>query len=244
MSMEPQHYHEDLPAFALDALDPDERRVVEAHIAVCVSCRLAAEEVRCVVEQLAFTAPLLRPSPKLKERLMARIAADRRAQRPPTRRLLRVSQAVMAAMLAVLLLWNIHMTSQVSSLSNERAKLSAQLQTEWEILAQQDRISRTLVGTANAPDARGTIFMQPGSPKAMVIVDGLDPLPSTKVYKCWLIRNGATYPNAAFNVSDQGHAGVVIEAGDTMESYSKLLITIDSSNNTGSPGETVLMGDL
>jgi predicted anti-sigma-YlaC factor YlaD len=57
------------------ALAPEERRALEAHLAVCPGCRDAIETQRLVRSVLA-ERPLLEPSPALSARIAADIAAE------------------------------------------------------------------------------------------------------------------------------------------------------------------------
>jgi Putative zinc-finger len=73
------HVEDLAPAYALDALDPAERDLVERHARLCPDCaRLLAEERR-VVSLLPFTVPPARPGPDVKVALFARIAHAQRA---------------------------------------------------------------------------------------------------------------------------------------------------------------------
>jgi hypothetical protein len=73
-----------LDAAALDALDPQEREAVLAHLAGCQSCRAELEAVRATASHLAFAAPVTALGVDARERihtrLMDRIAADARAR--------------------------------------------------------------------------------------------------------------------------------------------------------------------
>ena len=46
-----------LAAYALEALEPEERLRVEAHLAGCAACRAALAEYQAVAEGLALAAP-------------------------------------------------------------------------------------------------------------------------------------------------------------------------------------------
>ena len=66
-----------MEAYALGALDADERMGLDAHLASgCVNCIKAIEEARWLVSQLAYLAPDQAPPPLLKERLMRAVRAE------------------------------------------------------------------------------------------------------------------------------------------------------------------------
>ena len=70
-------FRELIEAYALGALDADERAQLEAHLATgCTECTKALEEARWLVSQLAYTAPEAQPSEMLKGRLMKTVRAE------------------------------------------------------------------------------------------------------------------------------------------------------------------------
>jgi anti-sigma-K factor RskA len=77
-------FRERTEAYALGALDPEERVALEAHLASpCPDCTKAVEEARWLVSQLAYTAPEAAPSDMLKGRLMQTVRAEAQSQAKP-----------------------------------------------------------------------------------------------------------------------------------------------------------------
>jgi anti-sigma-K factor RskA len=73
-------FRELIEAYALGALDAEERASFEAHLASgCQDCTKAVEEARWVVSQLGYLAPDARPSELLKGRLMQTVRNEARA---------------------------------------------------------------------------------------------------------------------------------------------------------------------
>lgn len=71
----------DAAAYALDALEEDEVRAFEEHLAGCERCQAELPRFREAVADLPAAAPVLRPAPELKRRVMASVAADDQARR-------------------------------------------------------------------------------------------------------------------------------------------------------------------
>lgn len=70
-------FRELIEAYALGALDAEERGQVEAHLAAgCAECARALEEARWLVSQLAYAAPEAVPSEMLKGRLMKTVREE------------------------------------------------------------------------------------------------------------------------------------------------------------------------
>lgn len=68
---------EQLPAYVMRTLLPDEASAVEAHLASCSYCRQELETLRPVADSFVFwPTDVLRPPASLQERLARRIAAE------------------------------------------------------------------------------------------------------------------------------------------------------------------------
>jgi anti-sigma-K factor RskA len=74
---EHDQFRELIEAYALGALDANERAALEAHLASgCPECAKALEEARLVVSQLAYLAPPAEPSEMLRARVLRTVRAD------------------------------------------------------------------------------------------------------------------------------------------------------------------------
>jgi len=70
-------FRELIQAYALGALDGEDRAAFEAHLATgCSDCAKTVEEARWLVSQLAYLAPEATPSDMLKGRLMQTVHAE------------------------------------------------------------------------------------------------------------------------------------------------------------------------
>jgi len=73
-------FRELIEAYALGAVDPQERASLEAHLAEgCADCAKALDEARWLVSQLAYLAPDAKPSDMLRGRLLQTVRAEARA---------------------------------------------------------------------------------------------------------------------------------------------------------------------
>lgn len=74
-------YFEDLPAYALGALDPDARLALEAHLEGCPVCSAELEELADASSALAALVPAVEPPPGVKDGLMSRLDREVALQR-------------------------------------------------------------------------------------------------------------------------------------------------------------------
>jgi anti-sigma-K factor RskA len=154
-------FRELIEAYAIGALDPEERSVLEAHLATgCVQCAKAADEARWLVSQLAYSAPDAAPSDMLKGRLMqtVRAEADAKPRLAPSHQAIPVWMwAAVAALLlfSVYSAWNTRQLENEIHLANDRAAA---------LLAERQKTEEQL--SAAKRDAMATmIMMDPASHK-------------------------------------------------------------------------------
>ena len=74
-AMQTHPYQDDIPAFALGALDPGEALQVSVHLAHCPSCRSEVAAYQAVVAMLLYAIPPQDPPAHLRCRILAHIAA-------------------------------------------------------------------------------------------------------------------------------------------------------------------------
>jgi anti-sigma factor ChrR (cupin superfamily) len=78
--MQTHPYEDDIPAFALGALDAEEALQVSAHLAVCPFCRKEAAAYEAVAGMLLYAIPPQNPPAHLRRRILAHIAACTESQ--------------------------------------------------------------------------------------------------------------------------------------------------------------------
>jgi anti-sigma-K factor RskA len=72
-----EQFRDLIEAYALGALDPEERATFEAHLATdCAECAKKVDEARWLVSQLAYAAPEATPSEMLKGRLLKTVRTE------------------------------------------------------------------------------------------------------------------------------------------------------------------------
>lgn len=171
--------HDDAAAYALRALDPDERREFEEHLAGCQRCREEVAAMRAVVGTLPEPAPL-KPSPELKQRVMTAVRAQARpspekVRRPLVPALAFAGTAAVAAVVAV----------TVSGGSS----------------------TRTYQGQVFAPGARASLSVT--GQQGRLRFARLPSPPPGRIYEVWLKRGAqAPSPARALFARSSGSVGV------------------------------------
>src|SRR5690348_8066463 len=106
--------HELSAAYALDALEGEELRAFEAHLATCDSCREDVASLRATAAELAYDAPP-RAAPELLERRILNAARAERPARGERRWAFPAAGVAVAAAAAAIALaiWATHLSSSL-----------------------------------------------------------------------------------------------------------------------------------
>jgi anti-sigma-K factor RskA len=165
--------HANVAPYALDALDADEEREFEEHLASCEACREELASLREATAALAYGAAGPAPPPELKQRILA----EAKAERPnvvslPRRRSwtapLATAAAVAAAVAIGVGVWTATRPATNDAFATVLAKPGAKL---------------VPMG------ARGTLAVAPDGSAAIALT--VPRAPAGKTYEAWVIRDGA-----------------------------------------------------
>jgi anti-sigma-K factor RskA len=182
--------HELTAAYALDALDADERREYEAHLARCERCRDELASLSQAATSLAYAVDSPAPPPQLRERILATARAERPNVVPlrPRWALPAATAAVVAVAAAVALaIWAVSLSNK---LDDQRALNAKQAQVA-ALLAAPDARSYTIAN-------RGRLVVRPNGEAALVLAR-LAPAASGKTYEAWVANGGRPHPAGTFD---------------------------------------------
>ena len=220
--------HELTAGYALDALDPDERRAYEAHLAGCERCQQELASFWESTEALAVAASGPAPSPALRERILADVRTEPPQNVVPLesrrRRTVPVLAAVAAVAAVVALALGIWATSMSSDLDETRDALA------------RERAAAAIVAD---PTSR-TVEMAPGAGRLVVGVDGqaalvlpdLGEAPAGKTYQAWVIKDGN--PISAGTFPGEYGTDVVLLDGDVAEGE-VVAVTLEKAGGAKTP---------
>jgi anti-sigma factor RsiW len=185
--------HELTAGYALDALDPDERRAYEAHLEDCERCRAELSSFWETTEALAVAASGAAPNEALRGRILASARAERqnvipfpRRGRPSVPALGAVAALAAAAAVAVGI-W----ASQVSGDLDEARLALERERAAAAVLA--DPLSRNV--SLEAGDGRLVVA---SDGRGVLVLDALESAPSGKTYMAWIVEGETPVPAGAF----------------------------------------------
>jgi len=219
-----EHVDELIYGQAVHALSSDDEERVALHVAECDRCRRQLREAEAVAASLAYAAPAVAPPPELRDRILAAVAPvveapaavpapaapPRRASRPAWwPRFAAIAVPVMAAAVIGMLVWNVSLRNQVSSL---KGPLS------------QGHVAK--IGSF------GSVLTNPGGRPTLFA--SARPLPAGKTYEAWVIRGKVAVPAGVF----QGGGTIKLELTKPAKPGDVIAITIEPAGGTKQPTTT------
>lgn len=174
--------HDLLAAYALDALDDDERERFERHLADCEECTEQLAMLREPVAALAYAAEGPVPPKELRDRIIEGARSEPRAaviKLPRRNWALGAVAAVAAAAACLAIGLGVWANSLSNSLDQERST-----SRELDRLLDQNATAKPLIG------AKGSLIVaQTG--QAAIRVCGLANAPRSKTYQAWVITGNS-----------------------------------------------------
>lgn len=214
MSVRPAGCGEDVAAYALGALAPEEARRFERHLADCDLCRTDLAALSPAVETLPETVEPAEPPAELRKRIMSVVEAEakerRRAERAPAERpwwRARMLPAFAAAAAAVII--------------------------ATVVVTGADDRSRSIQAVVNPPGAQAELRMDDG--RGTLVVEGMPAAPDGRVYQVWKQhRNGPPQPtDALFTPTSAGDASVAVPG--SMDGVEQVLVSTEPRGGSRRP---------
>jgi len=206
--MEDELIHDLAAAYALDALDPEEERAFEQHLASCPRCREAVAAFSETAAELAYAVPPASPPPELRGRITSAVRAEGGRVVPlrPRWATAAVAVAAVAACVAIALgVWVAHLHSELSSPGRLQALPLAGAQ------------GSVVVGR------RG---------EAALVVSGLAAAPRGRTYELWVIKGTAAKPAGLFA---GGGATTTVQLRTPVGSGDRVGVTLEPAGGSPQP---------
>jgi anti-sigma-K factor RskA len=255
---------EDFDLLALGALEGDERRAIESHVATCGDCTRKFAEAQNRIALFGMAAPQVKPSGEVKARLMRQIRAESQPkivsrpvavkEEPSGDSWLRWWNAVLIPVAALLVFAAVYLWRQNLIFDQQLAILRATVQEQQDQLDEDRKVADLIA----APDTIVVpLAQQPGMPagaarvvynahSGLLVYDGqLVKAPSDKSYELWLVPATGDPINAGvFNPSTgkTSHWVLKLPPGTIPKAFA---VTLEPAGGAAQPtGPKVLVGPV
>jgi anti-sigma-K factor RskA len=261
------------PVYALGALDGEELREFEAHLAGgCAVCEAEVREYAGLTGSIPEALPAVVPSGDLKDRLLEKLDALTPRQRPVTERPSELSKfpqkvsrrqiwlpwacAAAAGVALAISLFNVtrldreiaSQQARVKQLTGQMADLQNQLEQERAVtsfLSKPEVRVTMLAGIGKTPQAAGKILWSAQERKALFYASNLPVAPSGKTYQLWIIADNKPFDAGIFAVDPQGNGFLRVESLSEAVKAQKFAVTLEPAGGVPQPtGEMHLLGSV
>ena len=221
---------------ALDALEHDEARLLDAHVAACPTCPMELASLRETVGWMGAAVAPVAPPPTLRARVLAQTAAPRmpRTARPQVglrRMVASLGGFAAAAVIAALFMY-------ASGLATRMQAVESQLAQERGLatfLASPDTATIVLAGTEQAPKARLKLAYDRRTGHAMLFGYDLPTAPEGKAYQLWFIAAGKPLPGRVFEPDTTGRGSWREEVPPEGRDASVFAVTLEPASGVAAP---------
>ena len=232
---------EQLAAYALDALDEAEARVVAAHLAHCATCQARLAELRETSSRIAGLTAGPRPSPALRGRVLQAVAraapeTPRAPETRPATRRPRWAWAVAAFALLAAQAW------LVVSLVSLRAQVAQQAQLQAVLLSVHEAPVRLTAADPASP-AEGFYRYERDLAWGVLNYYQLPPPAAGQAYACWMeFGMDAVQSCGRLPVDALGSGALLTRWHDATPT--RILITLETGAASGPTGPTIMSAEL
>jgi anti-sigma-K factor RskA len=236
-----------IPAYALGALDPDERAAVEAFLATDDEARALLADYQGMTDSLVLTAPARRAPAHLNADLRGRLAASRQqppaASRPPEPKLVppparpalgRRSPAWIrygaAAAMVALVLAAVLLLRGPSTPPDDPAQ-----RYEW-IMAQENNRRIPISGDDPSPDTQGQLLLTADGAYAVIEVRQLPAIQGDQTFQLWLIDDQGAHSGGLLEFPQtQGPNYINLPLSKPADDYTAFGVSIEPSGGSPNP---------
>lgn len=240
--------------YAVGALDGEELREFEAHLAAgCALCEERLGESRDALVHMATSLEPVAPPPRIKAELTNRIGSKTPPLSEDRRRFSwswPVSVGALAAAGLVLVLsWNLIVTrNELEKTKRERDALfqEATVNKEVKELLSDPKVRViNLQGKPPSAGAQALLLWNASTRKGILLTIGLAQTPAEKAYELWGLTGSEPTPAGVFTVNEQGQVVFRLPKLQESKPFDKFAVTLEPAGGVPQPtGPIVLVGSL
>ncbi len=253
--MDQNHVTDFLPAYALDALDREDKMTVTRHLSQCDQCQAELLRFNETASLLATVIPQINPPADLKKAILARVQPSTPKPVPHKTyaspdwkgwfsRAFSVWGVASLALVIGLIISNIFIWQQFNLAEESRRQVEQQLAAQAQINGQFRMVP--MLATDQTAITSAMLVIAHNGASGTLVVNDLPALDNKHQYQLWLNKDGKRNSGGVFSAGPDGYNVLEIDqAPMSLLAYTTFGVTIEPYG--GSPGPTgkkVLGGKL
>jgi anti-sigma-K factor RskA len=234
-------FRENIPAYAIGALDGEEVPALQTHLETCASCRTQLAEYRALSDSLLTAIPPKEPSAALRKSLQGRLPSAQKAAWRPRTFSLNLSRLALGFAVIALLTLNVISFAQLRQIQIQQASLVTQVENAQIVLGLMSSSTIQMI-PISGEKASGTLLLDKGNNKAVLIVQNLPQLMENQTYQIWLVKSdGGRDTGGLFRPESGGtYTTKVILSPQSISDYVRIGVTVEPAGGSDAPtGERV-----
>jgi anti-sigma-K factor RskA len=225
---EPQR--EALAAYALGSLEEREAEELALHLESCEACRNYLQWLRPAVDTLPASVEQLRPSPAVRQAILAEVNADARASASPTPARPRNARVGWRGLL-------LRPATGFAATALALAGIAGYLINGSGGGTAHSTVAAVATGPLAPAAASAHLDRVDGS--GTLVVDRLPRLPRNRVYEVWVQRGGTVSPESTFVLRRDGTANAAVPG--PLDGANAVLVTQEPHGGSDTPTGPVLL---
>jgi len=235
---------ENIPAYAIGALDSGDVSALESHLTACASCRTELAEYRTLSESMLTAVPPKQPSAALRKRLQSRLPGAQKTSGSQVT--WSFSRLALGLAVIALLVLNLLSFAQLRQVQSQQARLLKQVENAQVALAMlsSPNIQTVLISGENVS---GTILLDKDRNQAFLIVGDIPALADDQIYQIWLVKPDGGRDSAGWfrPESGQSYTTKTISSTQTFSNYLGLGVTDEPAGGSDAPtGQRIFKVDF
>ncbi len=236
MDQEHVFAEENLPAFALGALEEEESARVREHLKSCPQCQATYHSYERVATALAYAAPLYDPPPYLRNVIRALIVSQSTQPSAPfeERGKMWKSLGQMSRFLLVITIllafgltgWNLTLHQRLSAMQDEMVSAQEMGEVLMDYMKNPDAYDSYIIsGRASSPSPRALVVRDRTHERFLLVLEDL-PTDVGPAYFIWLVdATGRHIPVKKVRCNGDGRAVLMFESPMPMEMIRGIRVT-------------------
>jgi len=234
-------FRENIPAYAIGALDGEEVPALQTHLETCESCRAELAEYRLLTDSLLTAIPPKQPSAALRKSLQSRLPSAQKLARPSWTFSLRLSRLALGFAVIALIVLNVVSLAQLRQIQMQQASLMTQVENAQTVLGLMSSPTIQMI-PISGEQASGTLLLDKGNNKAVLVIQNLPELTENQVYQIWLVKSDGGRDTGGLFRPDSGetYTTKVILSPQSISNYVRIGVTVEPVGGSDAPtGERV-----